>query len=218
MSTKQTYDRVKAVTNTDDEKYDLMQKEILAQKIVEYCFFAKGVEPLLRKIKADLSRYLMAKQRSMVAYKDYAAFVGRYEDLNLTHYTEMNTRELIINNPDNKALQESMISASGALKNPYIDLYHWIKGELYDLEAVRDAIKVRADTLENTRKLEAKKSSTQKDLESVSTGKTTVTTLFKSSSDAGNMANAIENTDRAILSSQMLGDLLTIYLGDKVIP
>ena len=44
-----------------------MQKEILAQKIVEYCFFAKGVEPLLRKIKADLSRYLMAKQRSMVA-------------------------------------------------------------------------------------------------------------------------------------------------------
>jgi len=50
-----------------------------------------------------------------------------------------------------------MISASGALKNPYIDLYHWVKGELYDLDAVRDAIKVRAETMENTRKLEAKK-------------------------------------------------------------
>ena len=32
------------------------------------------------------------------------------------------------------------------------------------------------------------------------------------------MANKIESTDREILASQMLGDLLTIYLGDKVIP
>jgi len=30
MSTMQTYDRVKAVTNTEDDRYDLMQKEILA--------------------------------------------------------------------------------------------------------------------------------------------------------------------------------------------
>ena len=195
-----------------------MQKEILAQKITEFCFFAKGVEPLLRKIKSDLSGYLMSKQRSMSSYKDYASFVSRYEDLNLSHYTDMNSRDLIFNNPDNKALQDSMISSSGALKNPYIDLYHWVKGELYDLEAVREAIKVRAETLENTRKLEAKKTSTQKDLESVATGKTTVTTLFKNSSDASTMANKIESTDREIMASELLGTLLTIYLGDKVLP
>lgn len=154
----------------------------------------------------------------MVAYKDYAAFVSRYEDLNLSHYTDMNSRELIFNNPDNKSLQDAMVTTSGALKNPYIDLYHWVKGELYDLEAVKEAIKVRAETLENTKKLEAKKSSTQKDLESVASGKTTVTTLFKNSSDAGAMANKIESTDREIMASEMLGSLLTIYLGDKVIP
>jgi hypothetical protein len=154
----------------------------------------------------------------MIAYKDYAAFISRYEDLNLSHYTEMNSRELIFGNPENKALQESMVSTSASLKNPYIDLYHWVKGELYDLDAVRDAVKVRNETMENTRKLEAKKSSTQKDLESVSTGKTTVTTLFKNSSDASSMANKIESTDREIMGSQMLGDLLTIYIGDKVIP
>jgi len=54
-----------------------------------------------------------------------------------------------------------MVAAGSALKNPYIDLYHWVKGELYDLEAVKDAIKVRADTLEKIRNLESKKSSTQ---------------------------------------------------------
>jgi hypothetical protein len=52
----------------------------------------------------------------------------------------------------------------------------------------------------------------------VSQGKTTVTTLFKNSSDAGAMANKIESTDREIMASQLLGDLLTVYIGDKVIP
>ena len=110
-----------------------------------------------------------------------------------------------------------MISTGSAMKNPYIDLYHWVKGELYDLEAVRDSIKVRAETIENLRKLEAKKSSTQKDLEDVSQGKTTVTTLFKNSSDASAMANKIESTDREIEATRKLADLLTIYIGEKVI-
>ena len=111
-----------------------------------------------------------------------------------------------------------MVTCGAALRNPYIDLYHWVKGELYDLEAVRVSVQVRADVLANTRKLEEKKASTQKDLESVSQGKTTVTTLFKNSSDAGSMANKIESTDREIMANQLLSDLLTIYIGDKVIP
>ena len=217
MSTMQTYERVKAVTNTDDQKFDLMQRERFANDVTQYMFFARNVEPLLRKIKSDLSSYLMAKHRTLGATKDYAAFITRYEDLNLTHYSDMNSRELVFNNPENKALQESMVTTGSALKNPYIDLYHWVKGELYDLEALKDSVKVRAETMENLRKLEAKKSSTQKDLEDVSTGKTTVTTLFKNSSDANSMANKIESTDREIASTKLLVDLLTIYLGEKVI-
>ena len=32
------------------------------------------------------------------------------------------------------------------------------------------------------------------------------------------MANKIESTDREIMASELLGSLLTIYLGDKVLP
>ena len=32
------------------------------------------------------------------------------------------------------------------------------------------------------------------------------------------MANKIESTDREIMASELLGTLLTIYLGDKVLP
>jgi hypothetical protein len=58
-------------------------------------------------------------------------------------------------------------------------MYHWVKGEIYDIEAMRNACKSRSDVLEKLRNLESKKLSTQKDLADVSAGKTTVTTLFK---------------------------------------
>jgi len=83
---------------------------------------------------------------------------------------------------------------------------------------MRNAIKARSDTMERLRGLEGKKRDTQKDLESVSTGKTTVTTLFKNSSDAGSMANKIDQHEREINSNNLLLDLLSAYLGNKVIP
>lgn len=52
----------------------------------------------------------------------------------------------------------------------------------------------------------------------VSAGKKTFTTLFKDSSDASTMANKIESTDREIAAHTLLANMLTIYIGDKVIP
>jgi hypothetical protein len=97
-------------------------------------------------------------------------------------------------------------------------MYHWVKGELYDIEAMRNAAKSRADVMERLRALEGKKRDVQKDLDSVAAGKTTVTTIFKSSSDAGGLANKIESHEREILAHQKLHDLLSTYIGDKVIP
>ena len=43
------------------------------------------------------------------------------------------------------------------LKNPYFNLYHWCKGELFDIEAVYNAINVKDKILEKTGKVEKKK-------------------------------------------------------------
>lgn len=64
----------------------------------------------------------------------------------------------------------------------------------------------------------SKKVSAQKDLDALNAGKKTMGTLFKSQSDAGGLANTIETTERDIVTTCNLKDLLTIYLGDKVIP
>jgi len=50
---------------------------------------------------------------------------------------------------------------AGALQNPYIDIYHWAKGELFDLNALLAAVKERARCEQSVKDLEKKKRDTQ---------------------------------------------------------
>jgi len=68
---------------------------------------------------------------------------ARYEDMNLQHYTDMNTNELVLTNADNTEVFASLNEVAGKLQNPYIDIYHWAKGELFDLKAITAAVKER---------------------------------------------------------------------------
>ena len=45
------------------------------------------------------------------------------------------------------------------LKNPYFNLYHWCKGELFDIEAVYSAIAMKDLILKRVGKQEKKKTS-----------------------------------------------------------
>ncbi len=95
MSTAQLYDRIKAVTDTDIDSVDLIEKEKSISRITSFLMFVKNVEPVLTKIKADLSKYLMSKQRSMQAYGEMSKFTQRYEELNMTHYSDLQSNSLI---------------------------------------------------------------------------------------------------------------------------
>jgi len=84
----------------------------------------------------------------------------RYEDLNLQTYTEMQANELILTNADNLELNIKLQELTSNMQNPYIDLYHWAKGEVFDLHAIMASVKIRADCERAVRDLEKKKSST----------------------------------------------------------
>jgi len=91
----------------------------------------------------------------------------------------MDAKQLIFHNPENEELRNALLITGQSLRNPYIDLYHWVKGELYDIEAMRNAVTCRNKVMERLRDLEGKKRDTQKDIEAVQQGKKTVTTMFK---------------------------------------
>jgi hypothetical protein len=104
------------------------------------------------------------------------------------------------------------------MKNPFVDVFHWTKGQILDLNAISAAIVSRGFVEQQEKKLTAKKISDQKDLDNLNAGKTSVGTLFKSKGDAGNIAQKVEMTEKDIASTTALKDLLTIYIGEKVIP
>lgn len=92
----------------------------------------------------------------------------------------------------NGELKSQMDHMVENLKNPYEDMYHWCKGEMYDLQALADAIAARDNIEKNKVKLESQKRDTQTDLDNVTTGKKTIRTLLKNQSDTGGMVNKIE--------------------------
>jgi len=104
------------------------------------------------------------------------------------------------------------------LKNPYFNLYHWCKGELFDIEAIYNAINVKDRVFERINKKEKSKKNTQADLDNVTTGRKTVKTLFKNQGDSGGMVSKIEATEKEIEAMNVLHEYITIYLGETVVP
>ncbi len=217
MSTAQKFDRLQNITNIDILEYDLMKKEQYNSKITEFLYFYKVVNPLLNKVKGQTASMMRNKVNTIQSYADLSRAATRYEDMNLQNYTEMNTNELIMTNQENAEIFQELQEIPNKLQNPYIDIYHWAKGELFDVNALFIAVKERNKCVDAIKSLEQKKRDTQQDLADVAAGKKTLTTLFKNQSDAGDIANKVENYDREIDAMQKLTDLLTIYLCEKVL-
>jgi hypothetical protein len=72
----------------------------------------------------------------------------------------MDPDRLILTHPDNQAVFSSMNDVAGTLQNPYIDIFHWTKGEIFDLMALMKAVNERNNCEKAVRELEKKKRDT----------------------------------------------------------
>jgi hypothetical protein len=81
-------------------------------------------------------------------------------------------------------------------KNAFDEMYHWCKGEIYDIKAIMAAISQKDILERELKRTETKKSNIQEDLENVNQGKKSVRTLFKNEKDASGMMNMIENAEK----------------------
>ena len=65
----------------------------------------------------------------------------------------------MIANPENKRIKEQLDHMMEVLKNPFEEMYHWCKGEIYDLQGMETAIVAKEDLEKQVKKLQAKKQS-----------------------------------------------------------
>ena len=54
-------------------------------------------------------------------------------------------------------IKDQVSKLSDGLKNPYFNLYHWCKGELFDIEAIYNAINVKDRVFDKINKKEKSK-------------------------------------------------------------
>ena len=89
-------------------------------------------------------------------------------------------------------IKDSMAKLCEGMRNPYFNLYHWCKGELFDIEAINSALKKKDELQARISTNERKKKSTQGDLDNLTQGRKTISGMFKTN-DANSMVNKIEN-------------------------
>ena len=144
-------------------------------------------------MRKQAEQFRETKLSQIGAYRALYTIFDKYEELNLTTYTDGNERKLVIGDPANKeVLKDQMNHMVENLKNPYDEMYHWVKGEMYDIQSLSIAIQGKENIERNQNKMEKKKTNTQSDLEHVNQGKKSIRTIFKSDKDTNGMLNTIE--------------------------
>jgi hypothetical protein len=96
--------------------------------------------------------------------------LDKYEELNLTVYVEGDESRMVFGNSQFKGSEnvtETVTNMCDNLKNPYFNLYHWCKGELFDIIAVYAALQQKEKIQDRIGKNEKKKRSTQDNLDNV---------------------------------------------------
>lgn len=152
--------------------------------------YIRKSEPFLKKMKDELANFLTRKQAVMQNYASSSNILTEYEEHNLCFYSDRDPSKLIISNNESGAnFSESMRQTIESLRNPFTDLYHWVKGEMYDLAAFTAALTERKAVANAVESLKKKIVSAKSNIENVTQGNKTVSTLFKNANDVGKMTN-----------------------------
>ena len=72
-------------------------------------------------------------------------------------YVDSNASKLIVGDINNTEIKDKMVDMVDQLKNPFNDLYVWVKGEIYDINAMLEAIGARDNLDQMKIKLDQKK-------------------------------------------------------------
>jgi len=154
-------ERTREVTNINERQYDFADKERLNNVIAEFKIFAQKVLLQMKGLKKQLDTSRSVRLQSILNTRVLMGLFDKYEDLNMNCYTENSPDKMVLNNPDQKQLKDQMDHMIDNQKNAFDEMYHWCKGEIYDIKAIMAAIGQKDMLERELKKTETKKSNTQ---------------------------------------------------------
>jgi hypothetical protein len=87
----------------------------------------------MKALKKVIEQTRAVKHQANASHKVFLHLIDKYEEMNLTNYMEGDTNKMVFGDVKNKDLKAQMDHLVENLKNPFYEMYHWCKGEIYDL-------------------------------------------------------------------------------------
>lgn len=101
-------------------------------------------------------------------------------------------------------------------------MYHWIRGELADVEAAQEAVAGKDRVVQTKIKLENRKKAEQTELDSLTAGKKTFKTIFKSASGKNSRISeltlSIQKCEEDITVYEQIIKMLDYHIGQNLVP
>lgn len=140
MPTATIIDRLHTATGINEKMYDFSDRERFNLSITEFSFFAKKVLPQLKVMKKTIENFKNIKNSAIANYKLFFNVLDKYEEINFNMYVEKNEELMVLGGPQKVELKEQSDGLIDQMRNPFAEMYHWCKGEIYDISAICDAI------------------------------------------------------------------------------
>ena len=129
---------------------------------------------------------------------------------------EMQTVNKMVLGGTNNDLVKGFHEMNECLKNPFQIIFYWVKSQISDLKAMREALVSRENVIGMCHKIRQKKQQTQKELQACSDGKTTLKTFFKGANETKryqeDLTRQIKILDNTETSYEKLAIILEIEL------
>lgn len=185
--------------------------------INEYGSFCKTFMKTLKHMRDSLKPYVPAADRQNENYKEMVNMLCRFEQNVFLEYVDNDLGKQVMTE-----YQENSNQLPHRLTNPLREFFYWVKGEIYDLQALNDCILGRDRLLKRKQKLESKRKSDQATLDKLTQGKTTLKTLFKGESGKQvtmtNLSNSIATAERDIEVYDKVLGMIEEHIATNVIP
>ena len=159
-TTGKLIESLRDITDVQERNYDFADKERFNNVVAEFSIYAKKVLAQMKVMKKNLSHFREVRLQSICNNRVLQTLFDKYEDLNMTNYTEGKQELLVLNNPESSKMKESMDHMIDNQKNSFDHMYHWCKGEIYDIKAIVNAIAFKENFEKMLKKSETKKSNT----------------------------------------------------------
>jgi hypothetical protein len=204
----------------EQEDYDEQHENMSV--INSYAVFIKKILPCLKSIITTIKPMITERDDENSNFQTIIDFMSKYEEGALVEYADGEADKLVVGNALNPIYIETAEDVCEKLKNPYTDYYYWVKGEIYDVQALSESIEALNRIRKQKAKLKSKIHSNEQTLEKMKSGKITLKTIFsnqvKKEGVMKTVETEIEKNDRDIELYGKIINIIENHIAQDVIP